>query len=383
MTESAGADPLLSPVREYDLGGLQPLTEPAAKANLDTNLAKAQQDGRLTGFAINGVTPGSAQERFMKYYVFSYSVPQRWGREYRSVLPVGPAGVSSPPVGQIVMRWTAAGYCTASLIAEEPVTIGSGGTVETLTTLLQQQFGISLVIGRGKDWTAAELRTVGKALLLMPGEDRAALAGVVLVRMSQVEEAEPNTDAQFYLHQRFNAQQLVVTDIAELQVGDGTFRNDDRVFVGTAEPRPVSFQKILHEAGHAVELAAYRRKFSAKLNASLEVNRAAAAAREAGQAVTAAQRTRHQEAKVRYDQAEAELAATKGPTARTIPLEAFVAHVTARKINRRLTGYAGDNWPGQPQEFYAEAYSLWLLDPQFLADFSADLLIFFTAGTYR
>jgi hypothetical protein len=386
MTEMVGTDPLLSPVREYDLSGLLPqLPEPPANVNLDTNLANTQQQRRLTGFAINGVTPGSAQERFMKWYVYSYSHPQRWGREYRSVLPVGPGGTSSPPVGQIIMRWTAAGHCTASLIAEGPVTIVSSRTAEDLTTLLQQYFGISQVIGQGKDWTAAELRTVVTALLLMPAEDRAALDGVVLVRMPQVEAAEANTHALFHLHQEFSVQPLAVTDIAELKVGDGTFSNDDRVFVGTGPAKrwPVSCQKILHEAGHAVELAAYRRKMSAKLNASLELNRAAAAARAAGQAVTEAQTTRYQQAKARYDQAVAELAATKGPTGRTIPLEAFVAHVTARNINRRLTGYAGDNWPANPSELYAEAYSLWRLDPQFLAEFSADLASFFTAGTYR
>jgi len=374
----------LSRVREYDLGGLEPLKELPAKADLDANLTISQRARRLTGFVINGVTSGSAQERFMKYYVISYSVPERWGREYHSVLPVGPAGTSpSPPVGQIIMRWTADGYCTASLVAEGPVTIGSGGTVETLTTLLQQQFGISQVIGRGQNWTANELRAVGKALLLMPREDRAALDGVTLVRMPQVEEFEPNTHALFRLRQEFNSQQPTVTDIVELQVGDGTFRNDDRVFVGTEERRPVSFQKILHEAGHAVELAAYRRKNRVMLGASVAVNRAAAEAKAAGQAVTPDQITLHQQAKAQYDRAKEELAATKGQTARTIPLEAFVTYVTARNINRRLTGYAADNWPGQPQELYAEAYSLWLLDPQFLAGFSADLVSFFAAGTYR
>jgi hypothetical protein len=300
------------------------------------------------------------------------------------VLPVGPAGTSpSPPVGQIIMRWTADGYCTASLVAEGPVTIGSGGTVQSLTTLLQQQFGISQVIGQGKDWTAAELRAVAMALRWMPEEDRTALDGVTLVRMPQVEAAEPTTHALFHLHQEFNAQQIVAIDTAELLVGDGTFRNDDRVFVGTAERRPVSFQKILHEAGHAVELAAYRRKKSVTLDANVAVNRAAAAAKAAGQAVTPDQISLHQQAKAQYDRAKEELATTKGPTARTIPLEAFVTYVTARDINRRLTGYAGDSWPGQPQELYAEAYSLWLLDPQFLAGFSADLVSFFTDGTYR
>jgi hypothetical protein len=143
----------------------------------------------------------------------------------------------------------------------------------------------------------------------------------------------------------------------------------------------VSCQKILHEVGHAVEYAACRRKFSAKLTANLELNRVVS---ESSGTVTPEQRARYEQAEARFRQADTEMAATTDPAyGRSIPLQAFVTLVNTRNISRRLTRYAGDNWPNAPAEFYADAYSLWLLDPQFVTGFSADLAGFFTSGTYR
>jgi hypothetical protein len=386
MTESADADSPLSQLNEYGLDRppqLEILSTTPSIASINANLDNAVREGRMTRFTIKGAVSGSEQECFMMYYVCRYSHQDRWGRQNRWLLPIGPAGASSPPVGQIIMGWTTTGLCTATLIAEGTVTVTSNWTVEELTAVLKDRFGISQVTGRDTEWKAADLRKVAAALLLMPEEDRPALTGVSLVRMLHVTNAEPNTDARFYVHQNIDPQSFEVTDVAEMQVGDGTFDSDDRVFVGTEKPRPFSCQRILHEAGHAVEFAACRRKFGAKLTAKRDLNRVATAVRASGKTVSAAQRTQYQEAKTRYDQAEAEMAATKTPAGRTIPAEAFVAYVTARKINRRLTGYAAENWQNDPEEFYAEAYSLWLLDPRFLARFSADLVRFFTDGTYR
>jgi len=63
-------------------------------------------------------------------------------------------------------------------------------------------------------------------------------------------------------------------------------------------------------------------------------------------------------------------------------LKAFVDFVTAQKINP-LTTYAKDNWPAHPEEFYAEAYSLWLNDPDYLTSQLPALKTWFDQGNYR
>jgi hypothetical protein len=62
-------------------------------------------------------------------------------------------------------------------------------------------------------------------------------------------------------------------------------------------------------------------------------------------------------------------------------LENFVALVNANKIPP-LTQYAKDNWPGNPEEFYAEAYSLWLTNPGYLNDNAPKLKAWFDKGEH-
>ena len=62
-------------------------------------------------------------------------------------------------------------------------------------------------------------------------------------------------------------------------------------------------------------------------------------------------------------------------------LAAFVAVVNANKI-QPLTKYAKDNWPGTPDEFFAEAYSLWQTNPTYLNDNAPALKAWFDAGNH-
>ena len=48
-----------------------------------------------------------------------------------------------------------------------------------------------------------------------------------------------------------------------------------------------------------------------------------------------------------------------------------------------LTQYAADNWPRHPEEFYAEAYSLWLSDRTYLQTNAPTLVTFFDSGGHR
>ena len=59
----------------------------------------------------------------------------------------------------------------------------------------------------------------------------------------------------------------------------------------------------------------------------------------------------------------------------------FVEFVTLDRIPP-LTQYAKDNWPFQPEEFFAEAYSLWLTDPEYMEANAKPLLDWFIAGNY-
>jgi hypothetical protein len=381
MTESGLAGQELSRIRAYSLRPLPLAGEPSPGADLDHELAEARSEGCLSGLVINGVAPGSEEERFLKHYIASYSAADRWGREFHAVLPTGRAAGGQPaPVGQIIIRWSATGECTASLIAAGPVTIAGQGTVGTLATALRERFGFGEVTGLGRDWSALELRKVITALLLMPEQDRQALAGVALIRMPQVDQAEENMYARYVRDQVFN--ENGVTDVAELQVGDGAFAHDDQMFVGTGRGRPFSCKRLLHEVGHAVEQAALRRANSRQMDTGSRLNKIAAAI-QGGRVLTPVQQDQYKELAAAYDAAEAAQAAARGQGQRTVPLSRFVAHVTARNINRRITDYAGNSWPQKPQEFYAEAYSLWVLDPEFVTAFSADLAGFFDAGTYR
>jgi hypothetical protein len=63
-------------------------------------------------------------------------------------------------------------------------------------------------------------------------------------------------------------------------------------------------------------------------------------------------------------------------------LKAFVDFVNANKIPR-LTAYAEKNWPSQPKEFFAEAYTLWLNDPDYLNSQAPLLKAWFDAGKHR
>lgn len=59
----------------------------------------------------------------------------------------------------------------------------------------------------------------------------------------------------------------------------------------------------------------------------------------------------------------------------------FVDVVNKNKIPP-LTDYARTNWPGHPEEFYAEAYALWLANPAFLDANAHALKAWFDAGEH-
>jgi len=67
---------------------------------------------------------------------------------------------------------------------------------------------------------------------------------------------------------------------------------------------------------------------------------------------------------------------------RTLRAQKFIDMVNANNI-KPFTKYAKDNWPMKPEEFYAEAYSLWLVDPDFLKTNYPAVFRFFEQKDYR
>jgi hypothetical protein len=78
-------------------------------------------------------------------------------------------------------------------------------------------------------------------------------------------------------------------------------------------------------------------------------------------------------------EAERILAHARGRSRR---LQKFVDFVISNNI-RRFTRYSLDQWQLHPEEFYAEAYSLWLVDPEFVKTNYKAIYDFFENGDHR
>ena len=77
-----------------------------------------------------------------------------------------------------------------------------------------------------------------------------------------------------------------------------------------------------------------------------------------------------------------ELAAVSSPSGtRSLRLERFVALVNRHRI-APITPYAAKNWPGHPDEFFAEAYTMWLNEPKRLETLARPIKDWFDAGEH-
>ena len=74
--------------------------------------------------------------------------------------------------------------------------------------------------------------------------------------------------------------------------------------------------------------------------------------------------------------------ALAGAQRRTRRVQKFIDLVTTNNIDR-FTDYSAANWRLIPEEFYAEAYGLWLTDPEFLKNNYKVVFNFFQSGDYR
>ncbi|MBO2446125.1 hypothetical protein J4573_03420 [Actinomadura barringtoniae] len=90
----------------------------------------------------------------------------------------------------------------------------------------------------------------------------------------------------------------------------------------------------------------------------------------------------HKAAKAAHIQATADHKRVAGTTM-TARVANFFAFVLKEKTGTGLSDYATQTWPDKPEEFYCEAYAAWITDPERLRKFSVALYAWFRDGNYR
>jgi hypothetical protein len=404
------AQPQPVPPPRYDrkVYHVAPVAAGQTAANL-TRLLNAKVSQRdITRFTTRG---GVGNETiFLLSILYSLADRARWNTEADLVIDIDwpPKGGGPAPRGQVTVRIDSNGAATAELVARGV----PAATRQTTEAALQTSFKLAAVGVEGSAaWSPAELSDVGEALAMLPAADRAALEGVELIRVVTI-PGKPNDGGQFDFPSGAATSPASVNIRPKLRLANSAFdQNAMQFFGGSGKSVPASFQTILHEVGHAVESEVYRSKWGehaqalADVKAAGDVQESPARVKERQETEARLKTARSAAAKDRLEKKlarfDAELAmrssdaadqkaiATKlkdkekvvmdldaaGPTAR---LTKFVDLVTRNSI-APFTDYARQG----NAEFYAEAYSLWLVDPVFLRTSYRVVFDFFQNGDYR
>jgi len=384
-------------------------------AGITTLLTNKKRAGDITNFRVLGVAAGSQAEIFLLALLFGMASRTRWGSEADIVTAIGwpPKGGGPAPQGRVTVRIDRQGAASAELIAAGPVPPVAQTSAAAGTARLTADWGFASVTGwsgqnPAKD--AAEISDVLAALELLKSkapQDAAALQGVELIRVPSL---PANRAGEFFAGSHVALGQPATVQ-PYLKLADRAFSADDVMFAGGgagAPTVPASFTVILHEVGHAVEAEQLRAARAGVIGAAADVESAKklvagdptayeaelkAAQRKGKRAVNEFYKKKEAEYKqntkaeeeaskrlaAEQDKLNAVRAAASGNTLR---LQKFVDLVTANNI-RRFTRYAAQNWPQSPEEFYAEAYALWLVDPVFLRANYKVVFDFFQNGDYR
>jgi hypothetical protein len=306
---------------------------------------------------------------------------------------------------------------------------------------LTKRYGVAGIKDGAAAWTVAELNSVYDALGKLPAGDVAALKGVTLARAKTLEDAAKKPrDGEFFTSQKVEGEN--VTNEAELRLADSAFTTPAKLEeTVTHEAAHAIAGKARRDAFHGQlkATAVFNRAVESKnqtgaaltstaddMNPVVGKSNAIAneyndLAKQRAAAKTKADKAdidsrlkdlarRHAETEKRlgplktaHTKAEtADKAASTGrdaaekakdaaktaaddtlaPSGQTRRVQKFVDFVTAKGIDP-ITKYAKDNWPANPEEFYADAYSLFLTDPAALKAKSSDLLDWFKAGKYK
>lgn len=401
------------PIYYRELLTVAAVTPGQTAANVRTFLNGKVRSGDITSFAVAGVRAGSQPEIFVLALLHGMAKRTNWNMEADIVTAIGwPARAGGlAPQGLITVRIDQRGAATAELIGAGPPAVAQVNFADA-EKKLEGDFGITSVTGwSGTNPTkdAAEISDVLAALDLLKSrapQDVAALKGVELIRVASLPGGR---GGEF-----FAGSQVALGQAADvkpyLKLADPAFEANKSLFAGGSPGSPTvpgSFQTILHEVGHALETEQLRvarenvikakgeleaaRKVSqgdpAKFDAELkEARKKGKRAEDEFYKKQAAELKKNEEAQEKAFKREQEekdkFEKTKVPgSGRTRRLQKFVDFVNANKI-ARFTKYAAQNWPNNPEEFYAEAYSLWLVDPAFLSTNYKVVYDFFQDGDY-
>jgi hypothetical protein len=405
------APPLPRPL-DYDRDpkNVAPVPPGQTAASLTTLLKDKVKSGDITGFAVRGVQTGSRAEIFLLALIYGMAQRSRWGTESDIVTAIDwPAKPGDPPPqGRVSVRIDAQGAASAELIATGPVPAIAQTTVADGSARLISDFGFASVAGwKDTPKDAAEISDVLAALELLKSrapQDVPALKGVDLIRVSSL---GGQRCGEFFAGSQV-ALGATADVTAFLKLADCAFGSNRVQFFGGGPDSPTvpaSFQVILHEVGHAVETEQLRlaREGYVKAAAELEATKKLVAgdpatydaelkeAKRKGrlkefykkQEATYKKNVEAQEkASAREQEESRKLAGTRDPGSQhTRRLQKFIDLVNANNI-RRFTKYSAQNWPQNPEEFYAEAYSLWLADPAFMKTNYRGIYDFFQGGDY-
>jgi hypothetical protein len=384
-----------------------PAGQTAASLKQQLNTKVTQRE--ITSFTTRGGAGNT--EIFLLATLFSLSQRARWGTETDVVAAIDwPAKAGDPaPLGQMTVRIDSNGAASAELIARG----APAATGQTTANVLQTSFKLAAVTDDGTArWSPAELNDVASALALLPPEDKTALEGVELIRVAAI-PGRPDDAGQFEFPTPVASTPERVQDHAKLRLTSRAFINQGvslsnlQFFGGTARTVPSSFHTILHEGGHAVESSVYREKWRAHAQALADTHAASKVEESDARkkerqnvenklktAKTDAEKNKLEQKIAKFDVDLALIAdkATDKKAAETKlkEKEKEVTDLDAAGQTQRLRKFLAlgvapftDYSRQGDKEFYAEAYSLWLVDPEFLRTNYRVVFDFFQNGDYR
>jgi len=380
----------------------EPLNPKIQKNDVIDELKKKKKLKEITSYSVVGVKNDSVEEIFLLTRLFGW-LPKRWNTEANLVMEIGwpKKPGEAAPKGRVSFRIDADGAATAELITAPALVVT---TIKDAADKLKSDFGFSAVTG----WSSyAELSTVLAALQMLKSrspQDIAAFKGVELIKVAKIDPPPGEKGercGEFFAQGR--TLQPGAARSTTLKIAQCAFEASEHLFYpgkGGEGTLPGSFQIIFHEVGHAVENQKLREARADMDQASSEVAAAKEAIGKYGTDYDAAQKEAKKKGPLKKFYAEQEkiykgLEQNENQAAqhksrayealkRELPqTQRLVKFVNIAKKITPFTKYSTENWPQKPEEFYAEAYSLWLVHPEFLQRNYLPIFDFFENGDYR
>ena len=238
----------------------------------------ARVTATFTSVGLTGVTAAMPKETnlFLYYALLGLASRDNWGHEIDVVAPIAwPAKIGDPPPrARVTVRIDDRGNATAELVASGPTPLPAQTTVAAASAQLRKDYKLASVRDDGTaTWSDAEISDVVAALAMLPAADKAALKGVELIR---VKDLEGGFAGEFSRGGGVTGAALTtLKSLPWLKLADGAFadRAGVQFYGGTAGTVPASFETILHEVGHAVERETLRAAAEAADKALIDLNK--------------------------------------------------------------------------------------------------------------